>query len=77
MCRLERFARYLGRREEEGEEDGDEDEDGRQEAAQVSSLSSVANRTGEKARPVPPLTAGAIVRGHICQSENNQIYNKG
>lgn len=52
-------------------EDGDEDR--KQEAAQVSSLSSVANRTGEKARPFPPLTAGAIIHHHICQSENMKL----
>lgn len=55
-------------------EDGDEDR--KQEAAQVSSLSSVAHRTGEKARPFPPLTAGAIIHHHICQSENIKFITK-
>lgn len=40
VCRLVRFARYLGRREGKGRGEG-----GRQEAALVSSLS-LANETG-------------------------------
>ena len=52
VCRLERFARYLGRREGE-----DGDEGGRQEAALVSSLSSLANGDGG-GRPTP---------SHLCQ----------
>lgn len=60
VCRLERFARYLGRRKEGGgEEDGVRMRVGKQEAAKVSSLSSVAQRTGEEARPFPTSDSGS------------------
>lgn len=71
VCRLERFARYLGRREGEGGGEG-----GRQEAALVSSLSSLANGDGGKtgkARPFPPLPMGVIIH-IILANQKNKIY---
>lgn len=69
VCRLERFARYLGRRKGGGRGEG-----GRHEAALVSSLSSLANGAGgDKAHPFPPLPIGAII--HIILA-NQKTSNK-
>lgn len=70
MCRLERFARYLGRREGEGGGEGR-----RQEAALVSSLSSVANEMGGGGigPPFPLLPIGAIYI--ITANQKNNDYN--
>lgn len=72
VCRLERFARYLGRRE------GGRTGGGgwRQEAALVSSLSSLANwrwRGRGGGHPFLPLPMGAIIHYHLSQSEKHEI----
>lgn len=69
VCRLERFARYLGRREGE-----DEGEGGKQEAALVSSLSSLAN--GDGGRPAHShhcQRVSSFISYHLSQSEKHQI----
>lgn len=72
VCRLERFNRYLGRRE--GEDGG---EGGRQEAALVSSLSSLANGDGGgRPTPFPPLPIGAIIHIILANQKTSKLHHR-